>query len=56
MEKTQINNYLMNRYRRRRRGQHTKAPVKINAGSFVHMKEDVTAVSHGKMEYEDAGE
>ena len=45
----------MTRYRRRRE-QHTKAPVKIDAGSFVHMKEDMTAISHGEMEYEDAGE
>ena len=37
------------RRRRRKRGLHTKAPVKIAAGSFVCMKEDVTAVSHKNM-------
>ena len=45
-----INNYLTAGYRRRRkRGLHTKAPVKIAAGTFVCMKEDMTAVSHKNM-------
>ena len=47
IEKTWINNYLSARYRRRRRRRwHTKAPFEIAAGSFVHMKEDVTGTSH----------
>ena len=42
--------------KKKMRNMNNEAPAEISAGAFVHMKEDVTIISHEGMNYEDAEE